>query len=598
MPLIEALFPAPWWTPLSYKYERALPGGLRLSAPLGRGSRIGLTADPGRASDFDEALAKPITALIDETPPVPEDLRRLIKWFGETFFIGEGFAMKNILPSKFFTEEKLAEAPLFRKGTFSAESLYDTEFKNRRAFYMELLEKADGSSLLLFPEIKAAESFWKSLPPACQAEGQFWPQGPAKQWKLWKAMREGKLRFVVGSPGAAFLPAPKLSLIVMDEENQGSWRTQNHPGFHMRTLMGMRAIYAGASFVTGGSMPSSKGFLRAEPECLERSNDKKVIFVSLKDSSASEFAGIKDTLPLSDALQRETAAVRRAGGWALWLLDRKGYAVELACEECGGTVKCARCGSAMRWEEKERRLCCLECGEKMPLPEKCPNCGGLLLAGQRPGIEALYVRAEGALKGIYKTILLPQSSGDKLPEASELLEKYPGGGLLIGTKKLLTLCDGLSPALIGWIDADAEARGQGYDAGARAYATLWESLWRGTAEEKSRRIVVQSRRPGKGWQEGLTRGWGSFWKRELKEREEWELPPFVPMIKITMPRASAAAFEKKLSDTELEFWSSEENSCEFWVRTKRFGELRALLAPFFDIKSARKGFPAVLLYLE
>ena len=108
---------------------------------------------------------------------------------------------------------------------------------------------------------------------------------------------------------------------------------------------------------------------------------------------------------------------------------------------------------------------------------------------------------------------------------------------------------------------------------------------------------MQSRRPGKAWQTGLVRGWRSFWQAELRDRQEWELPPYVPMIKITMPSA-ALEFAAKLDKLGAEYWASDENEREVWVRTKRFELLSRLLAPYFDIKNARKGFPAAVLYLD
>ncbi|MPN17819.1 primosomal protein N' [bioreactor metagenome] len=72
---------------------------------------------------------------------------------------------------------------------------------------------------------------------------------------------------------------------------------------------------------------------------------------------------------------------------ALWILDRKGYAGEITCEECGGTLVCHSCGVALRAEEEAVNVTCPLCGYKAPFPKKCPKCGGFLLSGKRPGLE-------------------------------------------------------------------------------------------------------------------------------------------------------------------------------------------------------------------
>lgn len=592
MPTVHAVFPAPWWTPLSYSWETEPAEGLRVSAPLGRGNRIGVTVDAG--GSYDESKMKPLAAVIDERPPLPPELWKLIKWFGATWFIGTGFSMKTLLPSKFFSKESLPPRPERGcGGTFTAECFYNTDYKIRWERYRAALEEG-APALILFPEAVMARAFWESLPPSARDGGELWPETPAKRWKLWKLALAGEVRFISGPPGAAFVPLVGLSTIVMDEENNGGWRSQNHPVFNARPLLGKRAELAGARFLLGGSMPSSKIFLGMNPKCEEKNNDGRLVFVDTKEAQASEFAALSGSLSISVPLLRETAAARARGKWAMWLLDRKGYAGELYCEECGWTARCPRCGSAMRWEERRGRLRCVSCGEHAPLPERCPNCGGLLMRGSRPGLEALFERACGALRGNYGNVLLFQNDEEKIPAAKELVKQYPHGALLIGTRKLLSLCGLLAPAVIGWMDADAEARSEGYDARARAYTMLWESMWRGGGE---RRAVVQSRRPGAGWQEGLRRGWGCFWTRELRERRELELPPFVPMIKITAQRAAAEEIADKLAAADVDFWQSDDDGA-LWVRTKRFAALGAILAHYFDISRSGKAFPSVLLYLD
>lgn len=591
MPFVHAIFPAPWWTPLSYEWETELAEGLRVSAPLGRGNRIGVTVN-SRGS-FDASKIKRLAGVIDERPPLPPELWKLIKWFGSTWFIGAGFAMKTLLPSKFFSDEALPPRPGGEsRGDFSAECFYDTDYKKRWERYRSVLEEG-APALALFPEAVMARAFWESLPPALRDEGALWPDGPSKQWKLWKLALEGGLRFIVGPPGASFVPLAGLSAIIMDEENQGGWRSQKHPVFNARPLLGKRAEFAGARFVLGGSMPSAKSFLSMNPRGGDNGGEPRLIFVDTKEAQASEFAALTGKLSISVPLLRETAAARSRGEWAMWLLDRKGYAGELCCEECGWSARCPRCGSAMRWEERRGRLRCVSCGECAPLPERCPNCGGMLMRGSRPGLEALFERAGGALRGRYGGVLLFQNDGEKIPQAEELAEQYPHGALLIGTRGLLSLCGGLSPSVIGWIDADAEARSEGYDARARAYAMLWESMWRGG----ERRVVVQSRRPGTGWQDGLRRGWRSFWRRELAERAELELPPFVPMIKITAARSALREIASKLEEAGVDCWQSDEEAA-LWARTKRFAALGAILSPYFSISRSGKAFPSVLLYLD
>lgn len=249
----------------------------------------------------------------------------------------------------------------------------------------------------------------------------------------------------------------------------------------------------------------------------------------------------------------------------------------------------------MRWEGKSKSLKCLSCGKRDVIPEKCPSCGGPFLEGQRPGLEALEEKARKIFRG--KDVLLFLEEGSKLPTGESILKKYPCGGVILGTRKTISLADDLSPETIGWIDADAEARVQEYDAKARAFSLMWESAWRGK-EPDTRRLVIQSRRPDKSWQQALGIGWGYFWERELKERREWQLPPYVPMLKIDIPAFKMKGLLEQLERAGFEYWESEDRSDQFWISTKKFDSLRKILAPYFDIKNTRSGIPKVTIKLD
>ena len=120
MALIQAAIPAPWWTPLTYRHDEALPEGLRVSVPLGRDRRVAMTLAGAAEEALDPKRLKAVTEVIDEASPLPGELWRLIKWFGETWFIGTGFAMRTVLPSKFFTDETfhICPSPNRRKKSF------------------------------------------------------------------------------------------------------------------------------------------------------------------------------------------------------------------------------------------------------------------------------------------------------------------------------------------------------------------------------------------------------------------------------------------------------------------------------------------------
>jgi primosomal protein N' (replication factor Y) len=560
---------------------------------------VGLTAEKTEIYDLEKI--KNISEVIDESPVLPEELWKTINWFGVTWFTGIGMAAKTLLPSRFFDAEYLEFLPEKEKKTKSADVryVYEPHDSDRYKTYIEMLESSQSENLVLFPEVSSAKIFWDKLPESVRQNGVLWPSASAsKQWEIWKKTRTGEISFVVGPPGASFLPFKNISRIIVEDEFNGAWRTLKRPFFHRRTLLAARARFAGSELVLGGRMPSAKVFQQYEGPLGNEGISGRVVFVDMRDSANSAVAGVKEALPVSRPLVRETLECRKNGGWAFWILDRKGYAGEIFCEECGSAVRCSRCGGVMRWDGRNNRLVCLNCDLKITVPDKCPVCGGFFLEGHRPGLEALADSARLLLKRTCGEVIILQDEGCyKKLSVKALLKENPGGALIVGTRGTLALADDLAPGMIGWIDADAEARVAEYDAKTRAYALVWESAWRGCGAD-GRKIVIQSRRPGKGWQCGLLRGWQNFWKTELRERSIWDLPPFVPMLKINMPGGFGKQFSSELEREEFEYWTSEELNDVIWVRTRRFSLLRKLLEPYYNIGNSRRGMPDVELFLD
>lgn len=589
---VSVALPGPWWTELTYEGTVECEVGMRVWVPLRNDMRMGLIVSVGAPGDF-SGVIKPVAALMDEGCALSHGTAELLRWFGQTWFCGIGMAMKALLPKPFLDGDSLPPPALHDPSPSAPEDLflYDVRDCAREERYAALLEESPEGTLILFPQHDLARRFWENLPKETRARGLLWPKSTAKKaWSAWISAQKGEVSFVVGAQAAAMAPLPSIRRIIVEDESSAAWQSVRAPLFHMRTLLAKRARLVGAQLVLGGRMPSSRVYLggNADGEGARRGiPQKRLVYVDLWDSRQSQPEGVAHSLPLSDALQRETLAALSAGRWAFWILDRKGYAGEVACEECGTSLSCARCGTAMRWER--RGLSCTVCGNRSSVPDKCPLCGGILLRGLKPGLEALLEPAKAAIRG-RSVISLTEEWGSHRSIALRLEKEYPRGALVLGTRTLLGLCDLLRVGVVGWIDADFESRAAEYDARARAFSMFWESCWRGM-EPDERRVVVQSRRPGKGWQLGLTAGWRFFWEEELRERRDMELPPVTPLIRLEMSRTDMRELLPQLEARRFQLWSPEEGT--LWLRTRRLKELRELLAPAFDIKNSRKDFPKV-----
>ena len=603
MPYCDVLVPGPWWNGLTYKTEMNVPIGARVVVPLGRGERIGFvqrldSEDRGRGA----FAIRSIRRIIDEIPLFPPSLWELFDWGGRVFLCGTGELLRIGIPSVFLSSSDATPLPLPlpRMETKASEEvfLYLCDFKERCKKFIALVERSE-RFLVLFPEQGLAAEFWKLLPESQKKETVLWPsQGGKKLLAAWIRARNNVPRGIIGGPGAVFAPLQQIETIIVDEESSGAYRSYKKPFINARTLAGKRARLESASLVLSGRTPSSRIFLRGKPRSTERPARDNVRLVDLREAFASSVQGVGDSLPLTHTLLTETKRCLASGRTALWLLDRKGYAGEIACEDCGNAARCPKCGTAMVWEEKYDRLRCHACASLRPIPQVCPVCRGHLLIGKRPGLEALFPVAKSFESDDQPALFMEDFKTAGKGTVRSLVDRLSSGGIVVGTRAALVLCDIVDIGFAGWIDVDAEVRSIAYQAKFTVFSMVWESLWRGK-NHSERVVLLQSRRPGAGWQKGVVQGWKTFWTHELKERKELGLPPYSYLLEI-----QAASLQQKsemlsrMEERGLFPMDPGDPPLHFWVTARSVSVVQDIIAPFFSIGCSKNGFPEVSVWID
>jgi primosomal protein N' (replication factor Y) len=566
-----------------------------------------MIAGPAEEAEDYGGEIRGISEIIDDVPVLGEHVISLLKWFCDAYLCGFGTAMKTLLPDDFLKGEP-AEPPAHGKrrgGSPSATFVYEPEDASRFDRYLSIL--SDGApTLVSFPIHSDAKRFFElivnsgAVPPVIRENTVLYPRlGGNAEWRMWKRLSAGDGLIVIGGQNSVMSPLAGLARVVVEDESNNVWRTMRHPIFNARSLLASRARIESAALVLGGRMPSPRAFMKYDAEHPPASvrRDKHVIFVDMKLAYSPAVEGVSGGLAVSEPLVRETEKALERGEWALWILDRKGYAGEIICEECGAPLKCSKCGGTLRLEGAAPAVRCVSCGAGSPTPDKCPSCAGHLLSARRPGLEALFPLADAAINNP-----APIFSSDT-PE-SELKRAVRGTKpcVMVGTRAVLFLCDEVPVGMVGWIDADGEARLGEHDARVRAFSLIWESRRRGISS-RERRVLIQTRRPGKDWQRGLGAdgdGWRIFWRSELKERGELSMPPYTSLVKIEAVASDIATMSDIFASMGYECWQPEATGkrTAMWVRTKKLSELRRTLSRFFHISRARRGFPSIEVWHE
>lgn len=589
--LVDVVIPGPWWHSLTYKSEDSLSSGGRVMVPVGRGKRIGLCVGC-REGHSDETL-KEVVASVDRGPVVGDFFLKALLWTADHFLCGPGDLARSLLPRSFWKGEAY---PLWQEQQQDAgrvETLYRYDDQERFNSFVDKLEGTPGGVLCLFPEALLAQQFFQHLKASpLKSRIIFWPRGTEAIDKAWCRALEQKDCIVVGGPGAAVAPLLAPQLCIVDHESSPAYVNHSFPHFSIRSFVARRFQEARGQLVFSGYMPSSRVFSNVKPR-QEESFKKRVRFVSLYDARTHNLEGFKFPMALSEPVLSDTRALLSEKKTVLWLLDRRGTAGEIRCDECGQPLTCRQCEAVMT-ASSENMMTCRLCGYREALTDVCPHCRGALLQKLRPGLESLLPLAQ-ALAGQSPVYLWHLDEPSRVSEAKarrSVLAEH--GGLVLGSRKSLALLSELDVPLVCWLDADAEARQPDYQSRFTASSIMVESCCRG--DSQNREVLLQTRQPRSGWQVALTSGWERFWERELKERCSLGFPPSSYMVQILPASVSQ---RRKLQDRlESVGLTALETPDAITVMTRNLTKLRRCIQPFFAIARSRDGFPRITLSLD
>lgn len=346
----------------------------------------------------------------------------------------------------------------------------------------------------------------------------------------WKRARRGEARVVVGTRSAVFAPLPDLGVIVLDEEQEPSYKSEQNPRYHAREVARYRCYKAGALLVLGSATPSMETMYRARQgeyhlfEIHRRFNERtlpQVTIVDMKDELRRGNGG-----SISLVLKQQLWETIDRGEQAILFLNRRGAHRMVACGECGETPVCPRCSVHLTYHSANRRLMCHYCGYSEPLPDQCPVCGGVLnfigtgtqkveeeLREQFPGVEILRMDAD--------TISVTHSHEAMLKKFQQ--ERIP---ILLGTQMVAKGLDFENVTLVGAISADQSLYTGDIHAGERTFSLLTQVVGRAGRGEKEGQAIIQTFTPDNDVIQCAARqDYDLFYQQEIQIRELRGLPP-------------------------------------------------------------------------
>ena len=521
-------------------------------------------SDPGAA--LSEKEARVFRVLAEERGPLPlPQLAKLaqvsrpliermirrekLKSWEEPVAIEEDFFDADYTPpSNILNADQEREAGVVRgwieAGVFNTGLLYGVTGSGKTEVYLSAVETAlarGKTALILVPEIAltlwCGRLFRARFGAGVAVLHSALPEVErAREW--WRA-RRGEARVVVGTRSAVFAPLENVGLIVVDEEQEASYKQEETPRYHGRDVAVVRAKLENAVALLGSATPSLESFQNARSgkyqllQLDSRVENRPLAPVEIVDLR-EDFKATHRAGAISSKLENAIAARLAEGTQSLILINRRGYSWFVLCRSCGAAVQCENCSISLAYHKQRQRLECHYCGYSRRVPEACPKCNSehvyFFGAGSEQLEEKLRERFPGA-----KVARLDRDSVRTKRAYQQVLGDFAGGkiDILVGTQMVAKGHDFQRVTLVGVVSADAQLSLPDFRAAERTFQLLTQVAGRAGRGDLPGEVLVETHYPEHyAIQLAARQDYLSFFEKEVQFRRLLHYPPFTALASI------------------------------------------------------------------
>ncbi len=352
----------------------------------------------------------------------------------------------------------------------------------------------------------------------------------------WKRVRQGRARIAVGTRSAVFAPVQKLGLIVIDEEQEHTYKSESSPRYDAREVARYRCAKAGGFCLLSSATPSVETFHMAREgrfrfhKLEDRFGPASMPQVELVDMNWEDHPGSEHAVGM--ALGEALIENFRRGKQSIVLLNRRGYHTFASCRSCREVISCPNCSISLTYHTANRRLMCHYCGYSVPLMKKCPSCGSEGIAFRGLGTQ----KAEEQLRELLPKARILRVDTDSMSGRYSLersLQEFARGeyDVMVGTQMVAKGLDFENVTLVGVISADQTLYGDDFRSSERTFDLLTQVVGRAGRGKLPGRAVIQTFAPENPVL-GLAakQDYFGFAKRELAYRRALLYPPFVDLL--------------------------------------------------------------------
>ena len=359
-----------------------------------------------------------------------------------------------------------------------------------------------------------------------------------ERYDHWKRVRDGVARVIVGTRSAVFAPCPNPGLIILDEEQEHSYKSENTPRYDAREVALWRGIRENALVLFGSATPSVETMYHAKAgdhtlyTLKNRYNGRSLPRVDIVDMRQELKLG--NDLCVSYPLQDAIGDAHNAGKQTILFLNRRGNSRALVCVDCRETPECPRCSARLTYHSANERLMCHYCGYSQRVEMRCPACGGPM---KPVGTGTQKVQQE--LQSLFKDMRIQRMDADTVSAANtheQILDKFKNEQIpvLIGTQMVAKGLNLPDVTLVGVLDADLSLYTDSYRAAETTFNMLTQVVGRAGRGDAEGKAMIQTMVPEhKVITMAAKQDYDSFYALEIGLRKMQQCPPFGDLATVT-----------------------------------------------------------------
>ena len=430
------------------------------------------------------------------------------------------------------TQEQQLAFEHLRDHTKPTALLFGVTGSGKTSVYLKLIDEALAQNkgvMVLVPEIALTPQMLAKFTSRYGSEVALFHSALSVGERMdeWKRVREGKAKLVLGTRSAVFAPLEHIGLIIMDEEHERTYQSEQSPRYHARDVAMFRAAKHNALLLLGSATPSIESYARALQGRYQLENlTQRYGTAQLPEVRTVDLLAEKSLLSGELIEQLQTAIA--VGHQAILLMNRRGYHTFLACSSCRHVIQCPQCSISLTYHLANRRVMCHYCGHAAPAPTECPSCAKPTIRFGGTGTQKIEEELAGLLPQARICRMDADSAAPKHAR-KDILSRFAAHefDILVGTQMVAKGLDFENVTLVGVISIDQQLYFDDYKSLERSFALLTQVVGRAGRGKHPGQALVQTMNPQNGIiQLAARQDYPAFYANEIRMRRAMIYPPY------------------------------------------------------------------------